>query len=133
MAVEFEKLKFTRDWNNSSDFPTYEENEQKVRADMQALHDETKEFINETLIPELQDTIENLAVPGAGDMLERIYDPERKRTDVYKYAEDYTEKRLAESGGGYDSFTEDAPPEERGRYMLYGKILADYREVSENG
>lgn len=84
MAVEFEKLKFTRDWNNSSDFPTYEENEQKVRADMQALHDETKEFINETLIP----SIENLAVPGTGDMLESIYDPERKRTDVFKYADE---------------------------------------------
>lgn len=83
MEVEFEKLKFTRDWNSSADFPTYEENEQKVRADLQALHDETKEFINETLIP----SIENMAVPGTGDMLESIYDPERKRENVYAYAD----------------------------------------------
>lgn len=84
MAVEFEKLKFTRDWNNSSDFPTYEENEQKVRADMQALHDETKEFINEKLIP----GIENMAVPGTGDMKAEVYDPENKRENVYRYTDD---------------------------------------------
>ena len=84
MTVEFEKLKFTRDWNSSADFPTYEENEQKVRADLQALHDETKEFINEKLIP----GIENMAVPGTGDMLADVYDPQGKRTDVYKYVED---------------------------------------------
>lgn len=91
MAVEFEKLKFTRDWNNSADFPTYEENEQKVRADMQALHDETKEFINETLIP----SIENMAVPGTGDMKAEVYDPWNKRKDVYQYAEDKIAEHLA--------------------------------------
>lgn len=99
MAVEFEKLKFTRDWNNSADFPTYEENEQKVRADMQALHDETKEFINETLIP----SIENLAVPGAGDMLEKIYDPERKRENVYAYADQKVADVTTESIGAATS------------------------------
>ena len=84
MAVEFEKLQFKKNWNNSADFPTYEENEAQVRADLQALHDETKEFINEKLIP----NIENLAVPGSGDMLAAIYDPNRKRKDVFQYAED---------------------------------------------
>lgn len=84
MAVEFNKLQFTKDWNNPTDFPTYQENEQKVRADMQALHDETKEFINETLIP----GIENMAVPGTGDMKTEVYDQQGKHTDVFKYAED---------------------------------------------
>lgn len=83
MANTFEKLSFTKDWNNSADFPTYEENEAKVRADLQALHDETKNFINDKLIP----GIENLAVPGSGDMLAAVYDPQKKRTDVYQYAE----------------------------------------------
>lgn len=82
MAVEFEKLQFTRNWNNASDFPTYEESEQKVRADMQALHDEVKDFINEKLIPDIQ----NMAVPGTGDMLAEIYDPTGKRTDIYQLA-----------------------------------------------
>lgn len=84
MANTFEKLSFTKDWNNSADFPTYEENEAKVRADLQALHDETKNFINDKLIP----GIENLAVPGSGDMLASIYDPNGKREDVFQYAED---------------------------------------------
>lgn len=121
MAVEFEKLQFTRDWNNSSDFPTYEENEQKVRADMQALHDEVKTFINEKLIPAIQ----NMAVPGAGDMLAEIYDPTGKRTDIYQYVKDVS--------GGYKTFREGGEPETRGDTVLYGKILADYREVTANG
>ena len=82
MATSFEKLAFTKDWNNSSDFPTYEENEAQVRADMQALHDETKNFINEKLIP----NIENLAVPGAGDMRADVYDPGGMMQDIFAYA-----------------------------------------------
>lgn len=82
MAVEFEKLQFTKNWNNSSDFPTYEENEAQVRADMQVLHDEVKNFINDKLIP----GIEGMAVPGAGDMLTDVYDPTGLRRDVYAYA-----------------------------------------------
>lgn len=82
MATSFEKLSFTKDWKNASDFPTYEENETQVRADMQALHDETRDFINDKLIP----NIENMAVPGAGDMLADVYDTAGQRTDVYAYA-----------------------------------------------
>lgn len=93
MAVEFERLRFTKNWNNSSDFPTYEENEQKVREDLQLLHDETKVFINETLIP----GIENMAVPGTGDMLQDIYDTERKRTDVFQYADDAVSEHLQQN------------------------------------
>ena len=84
MADKFERLSFTKDWNNSSDFPTYEENEAQVRADMQSLHDEVKDFINDKLIP----SIENMAVPGTGDMLAEIYDPHGRRTDVYAFVED---------------------------------------------
>lgn len=83
MAVEFEKLSFTKDWNNASDFPAYEENETQVRADMQLLHDEVKTFINDSLIP----GIEGMAVPGTGDMLTDVYDPANVRQDVYKYAD----------------------------------------------
>ena len=82
MADKFERLSFTKDWNNSSDFPTYEENEAQVRADMQALHDEVKTFINEKLIP----GIENLAVPGTGDMLTDVFDPDGMMQDIFAYA-----------------------------------------------
>lgn len=82
MAEKFERLSFTKDWNNSTDFPTYEENEAQVRADMQALHDEVKKFINEKLIP----GIENLAVPGTGDMLTDVFDPDGMMQDIFAYA-----------------------------------------------
>ena len=47
------KISFSKNWTNPDDFPTYEGTESKVREDMQLLHDETKEFINNTLTTEL--------------------------------------------------------------------------------
>ena len=36
------RFDFTKNWENAADFPTYEENETQVRADMQCLYDELK-------------------------------------------------------------------------------------------
>ena len=47
----FPLLGFTKTWESPTDYPTYETDEAKVRQDMQSLHDETKNYINETLIP----------------------------------------------------------------------------------
>lgn len=44
--MAFEKLAFTKSWKNPEDFSTYEPDEGKVRADLQLLHDETKNSIN---------------------------------------------------------------------------------------
>lgn len=52
-AADFPYLGFSRNWENPRDYPTFEPDEQVVRADMQSLHDETKTYINETLIPEM--------------------------------------------------------------------------------
>lgn len=49
--MAFDKLQFTKNWNNPDDFPTVELSEEKVRADMQLLHDEVKRYLNDTLIP----------------------------------------------------------------------------------
>lgn len=46
-------LEFTKDWTNPVDFPTYEDNETQVRADIQCLYDEIKNYINRTLLPGL--------------------------------------------------------------------------------
>ena len=46
------KLNFTKIWTNKNDFPTYEENEEQVRKDMQCLHDETRAAFN-ALVEEL--------------------------------------------------------------------------------
>lgn len=62
------KLKFTRLWTDPDAFPTVETDETVVRADMQALHNETQDYLNRTLGPTLEsvgalldDTISGLA------------------------------------------------------------------------
>ena len=42
----FTPLEFTKSWENPADFPTYEPDEAQVRADLQLLHDETREGFN---------------------------------------------------------------------------------------
>ena len=48
MANNFTPLEYDRDWNSSIDFPTYQDDETKVRADMQYLFDFIKDYINGT-------------------------------------------------------------------------------------
>lgn len=47
--MSVQNLNFTKDWTNSSDFPTVETSETKVRQDLQLLHNETKEKVNEVI------------------------------------------------------------------------------------
>jgi len=51
----FTKFKFKRDWRNADDFKTIENEEEVVRADMQALHEETKDAIHK-LIDEMAES-----------------------------------------------------------------------------
>lgn len=62
-------LTFTKEWTDPSDFPTLEPNETQVRADMQYLFDEIRDFINAYLVAAFNDmasrveAIEDLSVP----------------------------------------------------------------------
>lgn len=60
--MSIEQFEFTKNWNNPEDFSTYENEEARVRADLQLLHDESKDFINEVLIPYLRDNNVELTV-----------------------------------------------------------------------
>lgn len=51
--ADFPHLSFTKNWENPEDYPTYEPDETQVRKDMQSLHDEVKDYINDKLIPEI--------------------------------------------------------------------------------
>lgn len=53
--MSFDPFALTKSWENSSDFPTYEENEEQVREDMQCLFDELADGINH-LIEQLEAT-----------------------------------------------------------------------------
>ena len=48
--MSFNRFEFTKNWENPSDFPTYEENEEQVRADMQFLYDELKDALNGLMV-----------------------------------------------------------------------------------
>ena len=48
------KFDFTKHWTNPADFPAIETDEAQVRADMQALHDETRDYFNERLLPHIE-------------------------------------------------------------------------------
>lgn len=60
------KLNFSRNWENPEDFPTVETDEVKVRQDLQYLHDEIREYINDTLLPGIQKELTNLPAGAAG-------------------------------------------------------------------
>lgn len=52
--MKIERLEFSRDWRNPEDYPTLELDETVVRADMQSLHDETRDYLNNVLDPALE-------------------------------------------------------------------------------
>ncbi len=49
MALNDYKLTYTKDWKSAEDFPTYENREDQVRADMQQLFDEMRDAFNHFL------------------------------------------------------------------------------------
>ena len=52
MAIS--ELKFTKDWNNAEDFPVAAKDAATARANIQQLHDETKDYINTELVPAVE-------------------------------------------------------------------------------
>lgn len=55
MAIE--KFAFTKVWTSASDFPTVETDEAAVRADLQELHNETRDYINNVMLKAVDDAI----------------------------------------------------------------------------
>lgn len=66
-------LAFTKSWTSAADFPTYEDSETKVRADLQELHDQTKTYINEQLVPAVQGFVDE-----ASPKLEQAHEHKNK-------------------------------------------------------
>ena len=60
--MAFLPLVFSKSWENSEDFPTYEPNESQVRADLQLLHEETRIWLND-LVAQLNDPSAAEALP----------------------------------------------------------------------
>ena len=69
-VLEIAALRFSRDWTDPNDFKTVETSEVKVRADMQYLFNEIKNWLNETLIPAVQSAADG---GGTGSLVKRVY------------------------------------------------------------
>ncbi|MDY3281698.1 hypothetical protein [Dysosmobacter sp.] len=52
--MALKQLSFSKSWTNPADFPTVETDETVIRQDMQQLHDETKAYLNGTLLPAIE-------------------------------------------------------------------------------
>lgn len=68
--MPFTRFKFSRSWLRSEDFPSYEDNEAKVRADMQALPDELLGHLNRHIEEETASNIR--FAPTAGVASENV-------------------------------------------------------------
>ena len=58
--MTIERLQYTKDWKNASDFPTIETSETKVRSDMQLLYDETRDYLNGVLSPAVEEETQDI-------------------------------------------------------------------------
>lgn len=72
MVNNFTPLEYDRDWNSVLDFPTYQDDETKVRADMQYLFDFIKNYINGTgagdgLLEEIAKAVASAVSSGISD------------------------------------------------------------------
>ena len=56
--ISIQKFEFTKDWNNPTDFPTYQPDEAQVRADLQELHNQTRDYFNNVLLQAIIKVIE---------------------------------------------------------------------------
>ncbi|MDD6159612.1 MAG: hypothetical protein PUB51_00575 [Oscillospiraceae bacterium] len=81
-----EELAFSRDWTNADDFPAIELEEAKVRADMQCLYNEIRDFLNTVLLPNLvAANIPFSPVPGisgAGDIQSAVEAVQRQVAEM---------------------------------------------------
>lgn len=62
MAAPIERFSFDppNGWNDPTVFPTYEENEEQVRADLQRLHNQTRDYLNDQLLQSVDEAIADM-------------------------------------------------------------------------
>lgn len=100
MAIN--NINFTKDWTKPSDFPTYQDNESAVRADMQCLHNETKNYINNQLIPALTGKVgaSNIGTTSGKTMQEELDAAVKYKSNDIKYIRVNNDKVIETSTDG---------------------------------
>lgn len=135
---DFPHLGFSRNWENPLDFPTYEPDEMVVRRDMQSLHDEVRDYINDQLIPAVVTSNSTEADRAAAEERRAAEETRRQAAELYRVSE--TEGVVARAAAEADRAQAEADratvPAVSG---IYNVILADrvtgekYAVIVENG
>ena len=123
--MAFEPLVFSKTWKKPEDFPAYEPNEEQVRADLQLLHDETKDGLNR-LIEALNDSsaAENLPfAPAEGLSAETV---QAAIEEVYEAVKSAAAALIVNG-----SVTKEKLEAELLKRIYGGKIWVAYREPGE--
>lgn len=68
--AEIQDFEFSKNWEDSDDFPTREASEKKVRQDIQLLFDELKDHLNEVVHGAVNDLYSRVAAVGGGGHVE---------------------------------------------------------------
>ena len=92
--AQYKKAAFSKTWESAEDFPTVELSEEKVRADMQALHDEMKEYVNGVLIKDVAESFDAVSDVMVG----KVDSVNGKTGDVTLTAADVGAVPVGESG-----------------------------------
>lgn len=135
---DFPHLGFTRNWENPIDYPTYEPDETVVRKDMQSLHDEVRDYINNELIPAVVTSNSTEADRAAAEQQRNVWETERQAAERARVSE--TEGVVARAAAEADRAQAEADratiPVASG---VYNVVLTDrrtaerYALIVENG
>lgn len=116
--MAFSRLSYGKVWTSNEDFPSYEDSETQVRADMQYHPDAVKDFINSVLLSELESS------EGAGMIGDKCKGTvELTLEDIYKVLDTHAEDIKDLAGG-------ETPESLRGVRVTFG--LTDW-VLSDDG
>lgn len=65
--MSLHELNYRKSWNNASDFPTYQSSEAQVRADLQYFPDAIRSYINDDLLPAIEDALQEVSLGAVAD------------------------------------------------------------------
>ena len=70
MSTISNNFSFSKEWTDADDFPTKEYSEPQVRADIQLLFDELKDYINNVVVAGINDNASSIAALGGGGQVD---------------------------------------------------------------
>ena len=100
-GMEVPRLKFSKTWESPDDFPTFEPDEVQVRVDMQLLHDETKDYLNNVLVPEIEQVKSGDFVKVAG-----VASFNGRKGDITPQSGDYTAKMVGAADQSLEAYNQ---------------------------